>query len=108
MKYRKITALTDAEIKYILKELLYAVKVTNISRNEEHNEVYADVTTEWETDSATGEVSLITDEVVLDETTVNVPYTFTHSDKILYQKYLLAKGCNALLKDNPYLTEELK
>lgn len=106
MKYRKITELTDAEIKYILKELLYAVKVTNISRNEDYNEVYADVTTEWET--ATDEVSLITDEVTLNEETIDVPYKFTYKDKVLYQKYLLAKGCNALLKDNPYLTEELK
>ena len=48
-EYRDFLSLTEEEIKFILTELFHPIKIENIFRSEDFNEIYADITTDgWE------------------------------------------------------------
>lgn len=79
------------------------------------NEITCDITTVWEGD--VGEFDFeVTDELTLRLPEFNLPEFNAHSlsvdfsvnkdDIIKWQKFLLAKGCCYLLKDNQYITTE--
>lgn len=103
LEYRNFLDLTDEEIEFILKDIFEATKVENIIRNKEYNEIEVDITTQWEDpDEENGYIN-ITDNITLYEDNISVPFSLDTKDKLRWKQFLLSKGCNYLLKNNPYL-----
>lgn len=46
MKYREFLSLTDEEIRFILTDIFHPIKIENIQRDKEFNEITADITTD--------------------------------------------------------------
>lgn len=103
LKYRKLTDLSDEEIKYALNDILHPRSIENIERDEELNCIFVDVETDW---GVEGEHDYIIDTITLSNEMISVPWFDTGRDNYKWQQFLLAKGCNELLKDNPYLEVE--
>ena len=85
MKYREFLSLTDEEIRFILTDIFHPIKIENIQRDKEFNE--------------------ITEEVVLSLSSIDIDFSLDYEDQFKWRKFLLAKGCDERLKDNPYLEE---
>lgn len=114
MKYRKITELTDDEIKFIVNEIYKPEKITRIIRLKREDIVRVRVKTRWHTTDDDGKDIYYLDS---EELTFRDPfryrnafesdsnaYGFCYCDNYeKYKKYCLAKGVCYLLKDNPYL-----
>lgn len=104
MKYREFLSLTDEEIRFILTDILHPVKIENIQRDKEFNEITADITTDgWNDGKA--ENFEITEEVILSLSFIDVDFSLDYEDQFKWRKFLLAKGCDERLRDNPYLEE---
>lgn len=100
LRYREFLNLTDEEIEFIINDIFHPVKVDNIQRDKDFNEITADITTTWND----GEENFnVTDEIELTPNTINVDFSIANNDIYKWKQFLLAKGCNVLLKDNPYL-----
>lgn len=103
LKYREFLDLTDEEIKFILTEIFNPVKIDNIQRDKDFDEITAEITTGgWDDGEDTFEV---TDEITLSMTGMEVDFSLCAEDKLKWRQFLLAKGCDYRLKDNPYLTQ---
>lgn len=102
LQYRKFLNLTDEEIEFIINDIFHPVKVDNIQRDKDFNEITADITTTWND----GEENFnVTDEITLTTKKIIVNFSLTKNDLLKWQQFLLAKGCDYRLKDNPYLEE---
>lgn len=102
LRYREFLNLTDEEIEFIINDIFHPVKVDNIQRNKDFNEITADITTTWND----GEENFnVTDEITLTTKKIIVNFSLTKNDLLKWQQFLLAKGCDYRLKDNPYLEE---
>ena len=53
MKYREFLSLTDEEIRFILTDIFHPIKIENIQRDKEFNEITADITTDGWNDGET-------------------------------------------------------
>ena len=98
-KYRRITELTDLEIKELLEEVVGpVVKTRDIKRNKHDNTVSAYITTKW------GKISFEMEDLIeLTETEYSVDFSITPDDIWKYRQYLFALGVNPLTQDNPYI-----
>ena len=104
MKYREFLDLTDDEIKQIVTDIFHPVKIENIERHKKWNNFTVDITTDgWRTRE--GDTMEITDNITLTINDIFVDFHVEPKDEWKWQQFLLAKGCNQLLKDNPYLEE---
>ncbi|WP_270386871.1 hypothetical protein [Blautia hansenii] len=102
LRYREFLNLTDEEIEFIINDIFHPVKVDNIQRDKDFNEITADITTTWND----GEENFnVTDEITLTTKKIIVKFSLTKNDLLKWQQFLLAKGCDYRLKDNPYLEE---
>ncbi len=102
LRYREFLNLTDEEIEFIINDIFHPVKVDNIQRDKDFNEITADITTTWND----GEENFnVTDEITLTTKKIIVNFSLTKNDLLKWQQFLLAKGCDYRLKDNPYLEE---
>lgn len=102
MKYREFLSLTDAEISFILMDIFNPTKIENIRRDEKYNEITVDITTGgW--DDGEGGTFQVTDEMCLQMDTIEVDFSLDKTDLKKWRQFLLAKGCDVRLKDNPYL-----
>lgn len=109
LKYREFLDLTDEEIKFILTEMFNPTKIGNIERGKEWNEITAEMTTGGWDDGEGGEFE-IEDVITLKMPTayscgLEVDFSLTSEDKLKWEQFLLAKGCDYRLKDNPYMEE---
>lgn len=101
LEYREFITLTDYEITFILTELFNPVNISNITRDSEWNIITADIETDGWND---GEKLInIVDTVTLTPNDISVDFALTDEDLLKYRQYLLARGCNYLLKNNPYI-----
>ena len=98
LKYRKFLDLTDEEIIFIIKDIFpNTTKVDHIERDATWDRISCDI------------YIMPTYPHIPDTLTCTVDGIETHDfelddDEILkWQQYLLAKGCDERLKDNPYL-----
>lgn len=107
MQYRELTDLTDDEITFIVNEIFHPKKIENIARDEKCKEITCDITTTWGDGTVEDPYTDITDEIGLTENELGV-YDFQvfEDEKLRWKQFLVAKGCNYLLKDNPYLKME--
>lgn len=102
LKYRKLTDLTDEEIKFAINDIIHPVSIGEIVRDREYDTIDIDVTTDWGEDE---KEELITDTITLHYNGLSVPWYDYGNNDYRWRQFLLAKGCNELLKDNPYLEE---
>lgn len=103
LKYREFLSLTDEEIEFILKDIFEATKVENITRNQKWNNIEVDITTQWEDPDKENGYMDVTDTITLYGYTIEAPFSIDIGDRWRWEQFLLSKGCNDLLKDNPYL-----
>ena len=112
MKYREFLDLTDNEINFILTDIFNPVKIENIQRHPEWNTITVEMTTDgW--DIGDSEEIEITDEVTLSmpiaaDCGIQIYCALDSNDYLKWKQFCLAKGCNPLLKDNPYLDKKEK
>lgn len=109
LQYREFLSLTDEEIKFILTEMFNPTKIENIERDKEWNKITVEMTTGGWDDGEGGEFE-IEDIITLKMPTVydcglEVDFSLTSEDKLKWEQFLLAKGCDYRLKDNPYMEE---
>lgn len=109
LQYREFLSLTDEEIKFILTEMFNPTKIVNIERDKEWNKITVEMTTGGWDDGEGGEFE-IEDIITLKMPTVydcglEVDFSLTCEDKLKWEQFLLAKGCDYRLKDNPYMEE---
>ena len=100
MKYREFMSLTDEEIIFIMKEIFpYTSRVDNIQRDEKWKRISCDIyIMEEEPDFA--------DEIQLDESGMTThDFEITSDEEWKFKQFLLAKGCDERLKDNPYMED---
>ena len=102
LKYRKLTDLTDEEIKFAINDIIQPVYIGEIKRDYKWDTIDVDITIDWGED---GKEDLITDTITLYYDKLSVPWYDHGNDNYKWRQFLLAKGCNELLKDNPYLEE---
>lgn len=102
LKYRKLTDLTDEEIRTIVTDLFDPVEIGTIQRNSKYETIAVEITTAgWGEDAdmeITEEVELTTEQFFADMAT-------NDEDLFRYQQFLLAKGCDIRLKSNPYMRD---
>mgnify|MGYP000171904698 FL=1 len=109
LKYREFLDLTDEEIKFILTEMFNPTKIGNIERGKEWNEITAEMTTGGWDDGEGGEFEI--EDVITSKMPtayscgLEVDFSLTSEDKLKWKQFLLAKGCDYRLKDNPYMEE---
>ena len=102
LKYRKLTELTDEEIKFAISDIIQPVYLGEINRDYKWATSDVEVTIDW---GEAGQEDLITDTITLHYDKLSVPWYDHGNDNYKWRQFLLAKGCNELLKDNPYLEE---
>lgn len=102
LKYRKLTDLTDEEIKFAINDIIHPESIGEIERDYQRDQIDVDITTDWGED---GEPELITDTISLEHDRICLDWIDHNNPDFRWKQFLLAKGCNRLLKDNPYLEE---
>ncbi len=102
-KYREFISLTDEEIEFILKDIFDCSKVENIHRDKKYNYITAEITRPWKTEK--DEHFEKVDEIGLTMENIIVSFFLTKDDLLKWKQFLLAKGCDYRLKDNPYMEE---
>ena len=104
MQYREFLDLTDDEIRQIVTDIFAPVKIENIKRHKQWKMFTVDITTDkW--GNGEGGTMEITDNLELTMDDITVDFHVKPEDEWKWRQFLLAKGCNTLLKDNPYLEE---
>lgn len=85
-------------------DIFNPVKIENIKRNKNFNEISVEITTDGWKDGKTENFE-ITDEIILTPSfiNINVDFSIEYKDIFKWKQFLLAKGCDERLKDNPYL-----
>lgn len=109
MEYRDFMDLTNEEIKFIVNEIFHPKKITNIKKSKKWNRFTCDITTGGWDDGETKDFE-VTDELELEmpngrSNGIHIDFSINAEDTTKWKQYLLAKGCNELLKDNPYFVK---
>ena len=107
MIWRKLTDLTDDEVKELLLAVLNIEKknTNNIVRHEERQLITADITTEW---GGENEPPIqITDEIELYIDDFRANFGTSREDRLRYQQWLLIHNICWLAFDNPFLQDLL-
>ena len=103
LKYREFLNLTDEEIVFIMREIFpHASRIDNVQRDEKWQRITVDVyLMEEESDFA--------DEIDLEANGMMTTHDFeiTAGEEWKFKQFLLAKGCDERLKDNPYLEDNV-
>ena len=109
MKFRKLEDLTDEEIRFIFLKINPEYKNIQIKRNEneylDEKEIIIIAESEWTADDEKN-THWLKEEFELTYDGIRSSDTYDFDDRkneLIYQKWLLSKGCNMLLKDNEFL-----
>lgn len=107
MKYRKFLDLTNAEIRFIVSDIFNPTRIFDICRDKKRNEITLNIVTDGWQDGERDNFEII-DEVVLSLPNgyhggISSDFPLSREEELKWEKYLLAKGCDHRLKDNPYL-----
>ena len=100
-RFRQITDLTDDEIKQIITDLFKPIRIKEIDRWYTYQEVDVSFVWDWDGEKITDTVKLTAPTV--DNCGIDADFSVNPDDCDKYNKFLLAKGVNPLLQDNPYL-----
>lgn len=98
MKYREFLDLTDKEIIFIIKDIFpNTSRVDNIEKDRNCNMIYCDIYIMEEHPDYADTLYLSLQGMGTHE------FMITHEEELKWKQFLLAKGCDYRLKDNPYL-----
>lgn len=103
MEYRKITDLTDEEIKEAFKIISEVNEAEVYYRNTVEDFIECQVYTSWgneETESTVPDLFKLSCYGIED---IGNDYPISDVEEYLFEKFLVAKGCHHLQKDNPFL-----
>lgn len=100
LKYIELLDLTDEEIIFIIKDIFpYTSRVDNIERDRKSNSISCDIYIMDEYPDYADMLDLTLDGIETHD------FTLTHEEEWKWKQFLLAKGCDYRLKDNPYMKE---
>lgn len=100
LKYREFLDLTDEEIEFIIKEIFpYTRCVNNIERDKESNQISCDIYIMEEYPEFGDTLDLSLNGIDTHD------FVLTSKELLKWRQFLLAKGCDYRLKDNPYMEE---
>lgn len=71
LKYRKLTDLTDEEIKFAINDILHPISIGEIKCDYKSEQIDVDITTDWGED---GETELITDTISLEYNQIHLDW----------------------------------
>lgn len=100
IKYREFLDLTDEEIEFVINDIFpYTKQINNIERDKKWNRISCDIyiMEEYPEYADTLDLSLNTIETR--------DFILTDGELLKWKQFLLAKGCDYRLKDNPYMEE---
>ena len=100
IKYREFLDLTDEEIEFVINDIFpYTKQINNIERDKKWNRISCDIyiMEEYPEYADTLDLSLNTIETR--------DFILTDKELLKWKQFLLAKGCDYRLKDNPYMEE---
>ena len=100
IKYREFLDLTDEEIEFVINDIFpYTKQINNIERDKKWNRISCDIyiMEEYPEYADTLDLSLNTVETH--------DFILTDEELLKWKQFLLAKGCDYRLKDNPYMEE---
>lgn len=116
--FRKFTDLSKDEIEQIVNDIFQPKKITNIEKHKRDEEITCTIYTEWESYDDYGklEIDLIPDTLTLrnpfdyGEDAIEANFQVRYADYLQLKQFCFAKGIYSerLIKDNPYLQNEVK
>lgn len=99
--FRLITDLQDSDIRQIITDLFKPIRIKEIRRWFSYQEVDVSFVWDWNGEKITDSVRLTVPTV--DNCGIDADFSVNADDCDKYNKFLLAKGVNPLLENNPYL-----
>lgn len=103
LKYRNFMDLTDEEIEFIIKDIFpYTSRVDNIERDVKWNRISCDIYIMEEYPDIPDTLDLELPSFDSCGITTH-DFDLTKEEELKWKQFLLAKGCDYRLKDNPYL-----
>lgn len=105
MMYREFFDLTDDEIIFIIRDIFpNTSNVNNIKRNFDGSNIYCDIYIMEDCPDYADTIALTIPSGFEPGITTH-DFVLTDDEIWKWQQYLLAKGCDPRLKDNPYLED---
>lgn len=101
--YRDFLELTDDDIRFIVNKIFNSDGIGDISRSKKFREITCCVVMTWKVDDENISYEDIEDELIFKENGIQGDFSITKADELEWRKYLMAKGCHFLLRDNPYI-----
>lgn len=101
MQYRSFKSLTKEEIEYIVCRIFKVEKVKEIDYCIDQEFIEVTITSKWIMDNEEIEVDDIV--TLFPDGDIEVDFSIFKEDCDLFKQYLLSKGINDLLKDNPFI-----
>ncbi len=99
MEYRKVASLTNSEIKEIFKFVFDVDNAEIISCNKEEDTIICKFEAVWGKDSLIEDTFEISAYGIED---VGNDYPLDREQEEIIEKFLIAKGCHYLQKNNPF------
>lgn len=100
LQYRDFLSLTDEEIAFIIKDIFETPRVDHIERDEKWDRISCDIYIMEDYPDYADSLNLFPNEITTGD------FELTDKEQLKWQQYLLAKGCDYRLKDNPYMEQE--
>ena len=85
LKYRKLTDLTDEEIKFVINDILHPESIGEIVRDYQRDQIDVDITTDWGED---GETELITDTISLEYNQIHLDWIDHNNPDFWWRQFL--------------------
>lgn len=117
-KPKKISDLTDEEVKFLASEIFRPKKVTCVRRSRRDDEASCKIYLEWDDDEAPGKTFVTADEVTFKNPflhgyrSILADFSLAPSDFLKLRQFCFAKGITEgyedLSVDNPYLENRVE
>lgn len=107
MEYRCFGSLRCDEIQGFMDVAMKEFTVDAISYDEIDDSFEVACHSTWETENDNGELvdEVLDDTIVLRDDGIYADFEVLENEKRLWQQFLLAKGCDWRLKNNPFLKD---
>ena len=100
IKYREFLDLTDEEIEFVINDIFpYTKQINNIERDKKWNRISCDIYIMEECPEYADTLDLSLNTIETHD------FILTDEELLKWKQFLLAKGCDYRLKDNPYMEE---
>ena len=101
-EYRELLDLSDEEIIFIMKDIFDTPKVDGIERDGQSNTITCNIYIMEEYPDYADEIELTLPGILRNSMETH-DFVISPEETLKWEQYLLAKGCDYRLKDNPYI-----